>query len=269
VEKYKVVSPLRYPGGKSKAIKEIVPMVCDFEEYREPFVGGGSVFIYLKQKFPEKKFWINDINEGVYCFWKTTKENNEKFISEIRNIKSNYSDGKSLYVDLMSGSHNTEMEKAIRFFILNRITFSGTAESGGFSKKSFEQRFTDSSIDRISLLENVLQEVKITNIDYSDVMVSDGSCVFLFLDPPYYSTKKSKLYGKKGNLHTDFDHNRLLQSVKGCNHNWLITYDDCDEIKKYYDFANIKSWELQYGMNNVNSEKAKKGKELFINNYKI
>jgi len=52
-----IKSPLRYPGGKSRAVKKISSLVPDFKEYREPFVGGGSIFVYLKQKYPERKFW--------------------------------------------------------------------------------------------------------------------------------------------------------------------------------------------------------------------
>lgn len=51
-----IKSPLRYPGGKSRAIELISTLVPEFQEFREPFVGGGSVFIYLKQKYPNKKF---------------------------------------------------------------------------------------------------------------------------------------------------------------------------------------------------------------------
>ena len=51
-----IKSPLRYPGGKSRAVKLISSLVPQFDEFREPFVGGGSVFIYLKQQFPEKIF---------------------------------------------------------------------------------------------------------------------------------------------------------------------------------------------------------------------
>ena len=61
-------SPLRYPGGKSKAVKNILPLVPYFEEYREPFVGGGSVFLSLLQKYPEKKYWINDLYLDLFSF---------------------------------------------------------------------------------------------------------------------------------------------------------------------------------------------------------
>ena len=63
-------SPLRYPGGKSRAVERITALVPPFDEFREPFVGGGSVFIHLKQKFPDKQFWINDKYAELIAFWR-------------------------------------------------------------------------------------------------------------------------------------------------------------------------------------------------------
>ena len=77
------------------------------------------------------------------------------------------------------------------------------------------------------------------------------------------------MYGKKGDLHIGFDHQRLAQILKQCPHNWLITYDDCQEIRENFQWANIIEWELQYGMNNYKQKKAEKGQELFISNYEI
>jgi len=116
-------------------------------------------------------------------------------------------------------------------------------------------------------LAQILGDVKITNLDYADIVRAKGQDVFIFLDPPYYSTTSSKLYGKNADLHTDFDHERFAKVMKSCDHKWLITYDDCDEIRKLYEFANIRPWTLQYGMNNYKQVQAKKGNELFISNY--
>ena len=61
----KIKSPLRYPGGKSRAIKQILPQIpVNIREYREPFFGGGSVFFAVKQLFGQqiKTYWINDLN---------------------------------------------------------------------------------------------------------------------------------------------------------------------------------------------------------------
>lgn len=103
--------------------------------------------------------------------------------------------------------------------------------------------------------------------DYELLLTAPGDDVFIFLDPPYLSKTHSRLYGKRGELHTGFDHQRFAASLKSCPHRWLVTYDDCEEIRDLFSFAEIIEWELQYGMNNYKQDSATKGKELFIKNY--
>ncbi|MDJ1173839.1 DNA adenine methylase [Roseofilum capinflatum] len=267
-----IKSPLRYPGGKARAIKKIIKhLPKEFGEqweYREPFVGGGSLFIYLKQTYPNLKIWINDLNPELYYFWKVAQSDLEQLVSEVRKVKASCTDGKGLFRDYLKVKveYLSDLERAVRFFVLNRISFSGTVESGGFSQQAFLRRFTNSSIDRLAKLAPVLQDVQITNLDYSEVLKPDGERVFIFLDPPYLVAKKSKLYGKDGDLHTSFEHQRFAQEMKACSHRWLITYDDSLEIRKNFEFAQIFEWELQYGMNNYKQASAQKGKELFITN---
>lgn len=265
-----IKSPLRYPGGKSRALKHILPIIPKFDEYREPFVGGGSVFFALKQLFSEKEYWINDLNTDLYLFWDACKNNMDLLVSKVNEIQETGTDGREIFNKLTDGTKDfTNFERAVRFFILNRITFSGTIDSGGYSEQSFNGRFTDSSIKRLEDIKEYVSNVKITNIDYETVVNKYGDNVFIFLDPPYLSTTKSKLYGKKGNLHTTFDHERFAENMETCKHKWLITYDNSPEIKKLFSFANIHEWELQYGMNNYKQASASKGKELFISNYDI
>ncbi len=268
-----IKSPLRYPGGKSKAINQIVEYLPkSFSEFREPFVGGGSVFIYLRQQFPHIKIWINDLNCELFLFWKVAQSDITQLVKEIRHIQVKYTNGKSLFTELTSVNVNnlSDLERAVRFFVLNRITFSGTVESGGFSEQAFYKRFTDSSIERLEKLENILSKnVQITNLDYSHLLKSEGKDVFLFLDPPYFSATKSKLYGKDGDLHTSFEHQRFANLLQQCHHRWLITYDDSLHIRENFQWANISEWELQYGMNNYKQSGAAKGKELFITNYEV
>ncbi|MCC5635597.1 DNA adenine methylase [Nostoc sp. CHAB 5844] len=266
-------SPLRYPGGKSKAVSQIFKYIPDnFSEFREPFVGGGSVFIYLKQQYPHLKIWINDLNYDLFLFWKMAQSNMCQLVEEIRKIKDESVDGQLLFTKLTNVDLNTlsDLDRAVRFFILNRITFSGTIESGGFSQESFHKRFTYSSIERLEKLGEILtNDIKITNLDYSNLLNNEEENVFLFLDPPYCSANESKLYGKRGNLHTSFDHQRFAEVLRGCSHHWLITYDNSLQIRENFKWANIFEWELQYGMNNYKQNGAAKGKELFITNYEV
>ena len=267
-----IKSPLRYPGGKQKAISQIANYIPNyFKEFREPFVGGGSVYLYLLQKYPELKFWINDLNPELYYFWMQSRNNLLELVDEVWKIKNTTIEGRTLFNSLAKVDNETisELERAVRFFVLNRITFSGTIESGGYSNASFHGRFTESSIHRLSYLENCFENTYITNFDYSILLNEKGEDVFIFLDPPYLSNTKSRLYGKKGNLHLDFDHNRFAELMSQCQHQWLITYDDCEEVRDNFSFAYIYEWELQYGMNNYKQKKAKKGNELFITNYPV
>ena len=263
-------SPLRYPGGKSKALDKIFPLIPDYSSFREPFVGGGSVFIALKQKYPEREYWINDLNYDLYLFWKYSQQGIENLLNAIWQIKKSCTDGRLLFNSYKNNWDSlSDFDRAVRFFVLNRITFSGTIDSGGYSQQAFKKRFTESSIERLSDLRLVMPGVKITNLDYELVLQEPGDNVFIFLDPPYFTTTKSRLYGKNGDLHSTFDHIRFADNMKKCNHKWLITYDDCHEVRKLFNFAYITSWSLQYGMNNYKQDSAGIGRELFISNYDI
>lgn len=265
-----IKSPLRYPGGKSRAVVHISQFIPDFKSYREPFLGGGSVFVHLKQRYNANDYWINDFNKDLYLFWKICKEENRELVNLIRKIKSEYRFGKELYYAFrINRNDSSELEKAARFFILNRITFSGLIDSGGYSEQAFQNRFTESSIDRISDLGCLFEKTTITNKDYEYVVNKNGNDVFIYCDPPYFSTAKSKLYGKNGDLHKDFDHFRFAEVMKKCHHKWLVTYDDCEEIRSNFSFANIYSWTLQYGMNNTGHKAERIGDEVFISNYAL
>ena len=68
-------SPLRYPGGKQRAIKEIAKhLPRHAREYREPMVGGGSVFFYLKQRAFAETYWINDKFTDLVEFWRASQD---------------------------------------------------------------------------------------------------------------------------------------------------------------------------------------------------
>jgi DNA adenine methylase len=263
-----IKSPLRYPGGKSRAVDKIAKLIPDFDEFREPFLGGGSVFIYVKQRYPNKKFWINDLYSELYKFWLMTQKDIDTLISKIYEWKKKYSVGKELYKFLNKNLENfNDLESAAAFFIYNRITFSGTTLSGGFSESAFTGRFTESSIKRLNGLAVIINGSTITNYDYEKLVNEKGENVFIFLDPPYYSATKSALYGKNGNLHKSFDHKRFAENMKNCKHKWLITYDDSEYIRDLFSFANILPWNLVYGMRNITENSDQTGKELFISNY--
>lgn len=246
-----------------------VGLMPDFDEYREPFLGGGSVYLTAKQLRPGKKFWVNDLYYDLYCFWDEAKFDIDCLVKDVKTVREAYEGrGKELYEQLARDIPNYGVhDKAVAFFAINRSTFSGTSLSGGYSQESFDKRFTPSSIERLEKIGPLLQDTKITCLDYSELLREPGENVFIFLDPPYYTATKSALYGKNGELHKGFDHERFAEEVKNCEHKWMITYDNCEYIRDLYKDYNIIPHEFAYGMRNAVKGNDMTGKEILITNY--
>jgi DNA adenine methylase len=264
-------SPLRYPGGKQRAIAQIACMFPDgAREYREPMVGGGSVYLHARSNQFAQKYWINDKFAELTAFWRCVQDADAclsliKELSELKKSLVRSADYKQYFLNARKENPDDGFRQAFLFFFFNRVTFSGTTRAGGFSSQASLRRFTASSIARLEPMPSALLDTKITNCDFEQLIEAPGRDVFIFLDPPYYTA--TRLYGHKGALH-DFDHERLAACLKATRHKFLITYDDCPQIRSLYRFAKVKKWQLQYGMNNCNSARQSKlGNEIFICNY--
>ncbi|NDK16607.1 MAG: DNA adenine methylase, partial [Armatimonadetes bacterium] len=72
---FRYKSPLRYPSGKQKALKQIVPLLPKrVREYREPMVGGGSVFFAARSLGVAERYWINDLFPDLFHFWQGVQD---------------------------------------------------------------------------------------------------------------------------------------------------------------------------------------------------
>lgn len=271
-----VKSLLRYPGGKQKLSRIIVKDFCNFKEYREPFVGGGSVFLLVRQMFfgtnNNKKYWINDYYSLLYKFWKVLQDEESCFrlVNKIIEWKKNFEgNGKKLYnflknkMEEFSIFYVNDIESSAALYILNRITYGGLIEKGRYSESAFRDRF-NVKLEKFLNVSALLKDVEITKYDFEEVIRREGEEVLIYLDPPYCSI--GNLYGDKKEKF--FDHERLAKSLKDTKHKWLLSYNNNDYIRSLYSFAYIKEINVTYSMTRKNG-KNKKETELLITNYKI
>jgi len=96
-------TPLRYPGGKSRATKKLaqfLPDMSGIREFREPFLGGGSVALYMTQMYPHLTVWVNDLYEPLYNFWVQVQQNGKKLRTELTQLKQRHPDPAFLEVQL-------------------------------------------------------------------------------------------------------------------------------------------------------------------------
>ena len=96
-------TPLRYPGGKSRAVEKIYSRFpYGIKEYREPFLGGGSVACYITQKHHNLPVWVNDLYFPLYNFWVQLRDNNDYVHKELQQLKKSHPDplsAKDLFLD--------------------------------------------------------------------------------------------------------------------------------------------------------------------------
>lgn len=258
----KNISPLRYPGGKTRACKKLDLIIKDnfeidsFKNIISPFFGGGSFEFYLQDNY---KFNIiaNDKFTPLYNFWNNCKLNKDKLCNELEKKINNVD--KKIFIEYRNKIINEEnsLLQSHMYFIINRCSFSGATLSGGFSEESSKKRFTESSINRIKNLN--LEWFHIDNLDFEEFLNKNNDINNLyFVDPPYYLEKKSKLYGNNGDMHENFDHNRLFKCLLK-KKNWLLTYNNCSYIKDLYKDYKIVETNWSYGMN-----KTKESSEIVI-----
>ncbi len=256
-------SPLRYPGGKTRAIKILVPLIerlfGPIVKLTSPFCGGCSIEFHINAPITT----INDKFEPLYNFWLQVRDNKPALIGLLREYKTQGID-RNMFQHMRTTIMNTDIDsvkRAAMYFIINRCSFSGATLSGGFSVEAADKRFTTNSIDTLSKLD--ITDYNISNHDFSEIIAKTPCDHIIFADPPYYLEKKSRLYGNNGDMHEDFDHIGFFHSITKFSGNWLITYNDHPKIRELYSDYEILSAEWAYGMN-----KSKKSSEIIITSRK-
>ena len=270
-------TPLRYPGGKSRActkLDQFIPDLRGFKEYREPFLGGGSVAIHLTKRYPHLNVWVNDLYEPLINFWKTLQDDGYKMYKRLQELKSRYPDqasAKGLFLEakeLVNDNSISPLYRACAFYIINKCSFSGLTESSSFSKQASDSNFSMRGIDRLPGYTKIIENWKITNGRYQELFTDDKS-TFTYLDPPY--DIGSNLYGRKGNMHKSFDHDAFATVCDRFVGPQLISYNSSQLVKDRFKDYEVGEFDLTYTMRSVGEymREQKERKELVLFNYGI
>ena len=170
-------TPLRYPGGKSRActkLDQYIPDLRDYKEYREPFLGGGSVAIHITKKYPKLNIWVNDLYEPLTNFWKTLQDDGYKMYKRLQELKSRYPDqgsAKGLFLEakeLVNDLTISPLYRACAFYVINKCSFSGLSESSSFSRQASDSNFSMRGIEKLPGYSQIIKDWKITNGRYQE-----------------------------------------------------------------------------------------------------
>lgn len=254
-------SPLRYPGGKAQLsgfIKEVFK-THDFNEmtYIEPFSGGAGLALSLLFSGVVSDIILNDCDISIYALWHSILHDTDSLISKILTTHidiAEWEKQKSIYNEM-----DSENLLALGFatLFLNRTNRSGIIKAGVIGGRSqlgkykLDCRFNvNGIIEKIKKIASYSDRIKIYNMDVIDlvdkvVINKDKNKTFIFFDPPYYNKGKD--------LYTNFferrDHESLSERIKGLEgYNWIVTYDNCEEIKDIYKGVPSHTYSLNYSL---------------------
>ena len=268
-------TPLRYPGGKSRActkIGQFLPNMYTYREFREPFLGGGSVAIYLTKMYPSLSIWVNDLYEPLVNFWKEVQHSGEELYTTLSDLKIKHpspDSAKGLFLEskeIINSQDKSKLERAVAFYVVNKCSFSGLTESSSFSAQASDSNFSMRGIEKLTGYQEIIQDWKITNLSYEDLL-TDWRNTFIYLDPPY--DIKDNLYGKKGDMHKKFDHDKFAKDCDDHTADMMISYNSSQLIKNRFKDWNAVEFDLTYTMRSVgdymSDQQARK--ELLLLNY--
>lgn len=271
---------VKWVGGKRGLLSQIIPLIPkEFNNYFEPFVGGGALFfeLYSLGLLKDKKVYLFDINAELINAYNVVKNSPSELIKDLGEFKEKHS--KEFYYEVRawdrdeSFSQRSEIERASRFIYLNKTCFNGLyrVNSKGYHNVPIGSYKNPNICDEevIYNASEALQIATILNASYKDVLKYTSKNDFVYFDPPYYPlTPTSSFTAYNENSFLDKEQIELFEVFKNLNKkNVFVVHSnsDTDFIKNLYD-----EFYIEEIMANrfINSKSSRRGKisEILVRN---
>jgi len=259
---------MRYPGGKSKLTKLIIPKLHELLErdpsvvhYQEPFFGGGSVGLeFLTQTQRIEKAWLNDRDTSVASLWSSVIQYPEDLINYVQSFEPSvdkfYEYKAFLQERKVPGGDEHMVEIGFKNLAIHRLSYSGLGTMAGgplggkhqASSQGVDSRWNPErlvkEIEQLHALLSAKSRYCCSSFDFQRMIEYPWAKSLLYIDPPYYQMGNDLYHCGL----TATDHQRLANSLRKTSHLWLLSYDDCPEIRDRYAWASIQEIEAPYSI---------------------
>jgi len=272
-----IKSPFRYPGSKNKMIvpimEHLIPLIEKYKVYCEPFIGGGSILLEIAEKYPKLELFANDRDDWCSSFWQVMSDPDTTNLNRLLQLLDTQPTIEHFY-QLRETPSNDVMDCAYRALYYNRCCFSGIVMKddkgmvksnpiGGKNQKSKWK--VDCRYNAKKLKEKVIKchqllagRTTVECKDFSEYDMLIKSDYPAYCDPPYV-IKGGMLYSENMSL---IEHKQLANVLNKRN-NWILSYDDCDEVREMYKNNQITTIRAAYTINGK-KEMWKNNNELII-----
>jgi DNA adenine methylase len=243
---------IAWPGGKTRMLKYILPAIPEHACYCEPFFGGGAVFFAHPQSHHEV---INDINGELVAFMRNAKYHLDELLDQMDLVLNSRQD----FEDFLAQPGLTEIQRAARWFIRHRLSFGGMG-------KTFAVTRTHGLVSRsqrllaIRSLSHRLDRTTIENRDWSRILeLYDAPSTFFFLDPPYLDAGGAAYAGWD-----EVTLNRFAAQVRALKGKWMVTFQDCPEVRAAFDGYALQAISRANGIGNNSGKTGRRYLEVII-----
>ncbi len=249
------ISPIRYAGGKSLAVGHVIKLLPNnVDRIISPFFGGGSVEIAMC-KYLDLEVIGFDIFDILCNYWKFQIEQPKLLYEELKKLKPNKEEFEKIRKIL-----NKVWKKEITldpltlavYFVYNFNLSYGPGFMGWSSDIYLKENRYKKMIEKIRDFKP--GKLKVHCADFREVLKKYPND-FMYLDPPYYIGKDSKMF--KGiypmrNIpvhHNGFPHEELRDLLKKHKGGFILSYNDCPTIREYYEEYQqfFPSWQYTMG----------------------
>jgi DNA adenine methylase len=233
-------SPFRYPGGKTWfvptfrrwiASQEVKPRILV-----EPFAGGGIISLTaLFEELVERVVMV-ELDGAVAAVWQAVVGGDAEWLAD---RVLHFQMSREAVLEELQKTPNTTREKAFQTILKNRTLHGGILAEGssfirhGENGKGIGSRwYPETLAKRLMNLSQVADRIDFRHGDGLQIMeeFSQVSDVVHFIDPPY--TAGGKKAGRRLYTHHLIDHEHLFTMCKSLRGDFLITYDEADEVKE-------------------------------------
>jgi len=268
---------LKWAGGKRRILKNLEPLFPErVERYFEPFLGAGSIFFFIKQKYRPRFSLISDANADLIQTYKTVRDAPDRLINFLKYFKKNNSEEFYYKVRKDLNEHAFEDHKRSAAFIyLNKTCYNGLYRVN--LKNEFNVpygRYESPEIyssEGIMKASELLQGVQIECQDYQAILPSVKKGDFVYLDPCYDPIKRTSFVHYTPDRFSISDRNDLFEFIataKNRGAKILLSNNNIPEIRKLYTMPKFKIHEIE-AFRSVGSKKGSRDKviELAISSY--
>lgn len=250
-------TPIRYAGGKTKAIKHIFPFIENYEEIVSPFLGGGSLEVYLANT--GKKVIAGELFDILVVFWQTLLESPEALANELEQIQPTKEEYARIKEELLAtpetqkmlenwktDSYKREVKKLDRIKLAAYYYFNHNCSYGpGFLGWPSSLYMKEKSWKKmISNIRNFKCENLSVSCSSFENTIQKHPDSFLYLDPPYLLNENKSSDNKMfagiypmRNIpvhHNNFDHKKLKEMLDQHEGDFVLSYNNCEEIRDMY-----------------------------------